>query len=199
MANKDRHDSCHLSVVMVLLFIMQLTRKAMAQVGSASPMPKELAQLRDIHLPTPITWWPLAPGWYLLLAISTIVMVSTILFFYRRYQANRPKRLALHLLKMYQQAYQQHPDPLLASRRINELLKRVALAYFSRHVVASLYGEAWLAFLNAHTKKLNFEAVREALLELPYHAQPDNVQNQLPILFSLAKSWIMEQHKSCSN
>ena len=26
-----------------------------------------LAQLRDIQLPEPISWWPLAPGWWVLI------------------------------------------------------------------------------------------------------------------------------------
>ncbi|MBT3527943.1 MAG: DUF4381 domain-containing protein, partial [Porticoccaceae bacterium] len=28
-----------------------------------------LAELRGIHLPDPISWWPLAPGWWVLIVI----------------------------------------------------------------------------------------------------------------------------------
>ena len=31
-----------------------------------------LAQLRDIHLPEPILWWPLAPGWWVLIVLYFI-------------------------------------------------------------------------------------------------------------------------------
>ena len=30
--------------------------------------------LRGLHFPEPISWWPLAPGWWLLLAIFLVVL-----------------------------------------------------------------------------------------------------------------------------
>ena len=40
-----------------------------------------LDQLRDIHLPEPISWWPLAPGWWLLIIIALALMVWATRFF----------------------------------------------------------------------------------------------------------------------
>ena len=64
-----------------------------------------LAQLYDIRGLGHISWWPLAPGWYLL-AFLVIAVLITLIFLSRRYYLNgRAKRDALYLLKTYQQQY----------------------------------------------------------------------------------------------
>ena len=40
-------------------------------MNSAATNP--LDQLRDIHLPEPILWWPLAPGWWLLIIMAVVL------------------------------------------------------------------------------------------------------------------------------
>jgi hypothetical protein len=157
----------------------------------------ELAQLRDIHLPEAIGWWPLAPGWYLLGLFLLTLGVLGGLVTYRRYAHGRAKREAQHLLKCYQQQYQQQANSQLFSAKISELLKRVALVYYPREQVASLQGEAWITFLNNTAKGVDFYCVREALLELPY--QPSK-KYDLQSLFKLAQAWIKRQRgQPCLN
>jgi type II secretory pathway pseudopilin PulG len=108
----------------------------------------QLAQLKDIHLPEPIGWWPLALGWYILIGLLLIALLGSLVWIYRYYQQGRAKRQALRMLKDYVQRYQQDNNHQLMSARLSELLRRVALAYFPRSQVASLEGEAWIAFLN---------------------------------------------------
>ena len=65
---------------------------ASTQVPVAEPA---LAQLRDIHLPEPIGWWPLAPGWYLL-GFFVLSLAVILAYTIRRYILNgRAKREAL--------------------------------------------------------------------------------------------------------
>ena len=40
--------------------------------------PNPLDQLRDIHLPEPISWWPPAPGWWIL-AVASCALLAWIL------------------------------------------------------------------------------------------------------------------------
>jgi hypothetical protein len=80
--------------------------------------------------------------------------------------------------------------------RISELLKRVALVYFPRSRVASLQGEAWIDFLSHTGKKLDFNAVRDELIEAPY--QP-NSSCDLNLLFKISRLWITQRRGSCLN
>lgn len=155
-----------------------------------------LAQLRDIHLPDPVGWWPLAPGWYGLAILAGLVCLALIGFIYRYYAHGRAKRQALKLLTAYHKDYLQDGDSQLISAKVSELLRRVALAYFPRGQVASLKGPEWLAFLNSTGKNINFNAVRECLLELPY--QPQRDVNVKPLL-TRARAWIKQRGAPCSN
>jgi len=49
--------------------------------------------LRDIHLPAPLSWWPPAPGWWLLL---TLLVAIALLggYLLHRYRRNALQRAA---------------------------------------------------------------------------------------------------------
>lgn len=151
---------------------------------------QELAQLRDIHLPDAIGWWPLAPGWYVLTIVSMVVLITVVFLLHRYYAKGRVRRQALCLLSTFRQQYQRDANSQLSASRISELLKRVALVYFPRARVASLQGESWLAFLNETSTGLDFKTVRMELLEIPYQSTTDYDLNRL---FTMAGSWINQQ------
>lgn len=163
-------------------------------LASHSPA-QELVQLRDIHLPEPIGWWPLASGWYLLAVLMLISLIIVIFFAIRYYINGRAKRQAIHLLTDYQQQYRQDNGQLIAAR-ISELLKRVALVYFPREKVASLQGDEWIAFLTNTSKGLNFEKVRIELLDMPY--QPA-LSKDLSLLIKMVRNWIKQRRGKCLN
>lgn len=159
-------------------------------------VPPELAQLRDIHLPGLVGWWPLAPGWYLLLMILVLTLLSLVFLLRRHYLQAQVKRQALHVLVSYEQAFIEHRNSQITAAQVSELLKRVALMYFSRSDVASLQGDAWIMFLNQTSKQLDFNEVRHELLEVPY--QPMTTDD-LQRLFQLARQWIHQRRGPCLN
>ena len=155
-----------------------------------------LAKLQDIQLPDPIGWWPLAPGWYLL-ALMVLVLAGLIVYYFRRrYLHGLAKRQALHLLDSYYLEYQREKNSQLSSMKVSELLRRVSLAYFPREEVASLQGEDWISFLNSTAKGVDFNRLRESLLELPYQPVKDY---DLAPLFAATRAWIKQRGKPCSN
>lgn len=144
----------------------------------------ELDKLRDVHLPPPLDWWSVAPGWYLLGFMIVIALASLGYLLHRYSIQGRPKRHALQLLAKYQRA---NANSQISCALISELLKRVALAYYPRSQVAKLQGQAWLDFLNSTGKGVDFNPVRTQLLERPYQPpHPDDLQN----LYECARIWI---------
>ncbi len=108
----------------------------MSAMNGADP----LAQLRDIHLPPPVSSWPPAPGWWLLALLLVVLLTAAIALWLRRRRRNAYRRAALVEL---QRLGADHAADVAA---INALLKRTALAAgFTES--AALSGEAWLQFL----------------------------------------------------
>lgn len=104
-----------------------------------------LDQLKDIHLPTAVSSWPLSWAWWLLLAVAILIIGSAI-YALRYYQKrNAITRLAL---KELQQLEQQHINIDI----LNQFLKRVALSSFPRQEVASLHGEQWYHWLDTQAR-----------------------------------------------
>lgn len=142
--------------------------------------PQELP-LADIHLPDEITFWPLAPGWWLLLVLSLLLIITCIILARRFKQHRVQKQLALIELKHIDlQAY-------TASQKINEVLKRAALAYLPREEVAALTGAQWKAFLLSHMgkKPLEFE---EDWLHFAYCGKVD--QSSVYRYHAFAQAWV---------
>ncbi len=156
----------------------------------------DLAQLRDIHLPDPMGWWPLAMGWYVVAVVLGLVLFSVLFLVIRHIINGRSKRQALRVLESYLQDYLIQRNVQISSARISELLKRVALVYYPRERVASLQGQDWIDFLNQSAKHIDFNPLSVLLLDCPYH--PVGEQDLLP-LFHLAKLWIKQRRGRCLN
>ncbi len=171
---------------------------SLPQAGKLMTAPKAdaLAGLQDIHLPEPIGWWPPAWGWCVLGLMLMVGLIALGLYIIRRYINGQKKRQALRLLKSYRQEYLDKANSQLGAARVSELLKRVALVYFPRMSVASLNGEAWINFLNTTSKGLDFECVKQELLEIPY--KPPK-KCDLELLYSLAFKWISQRRVPCLN
>lgn len=135
-----------------------------------------LDNLRDIVEPPPVSWWPPAPGWWMLFAIFASVASVVIWRRWQTWRANAYRRAALAELRSTADA-----------RAIAEILKRVALVANPRTEIASKTGPAWLSWLES-----------EGGQPLPRHAaqmMTDGVFGELAPaniadLTSFASAWI---------
>lgn len=111
----------------------------MTPTNALSPqIAAQLQQLRDIRLPEPVGWWPLAPGWWALIALLCSLMLLIIAWGYLR------RRTARHLaLKELNKLDTGEAADFAA--HVSGLLRRVA----RRRVrgVDVLTGQAWIDFL----------------------------------------------------
>ncbi len=128
-------------------------------------MQTEQLPLRDIHLPDAINlFWPLAPGWWLLLAFLLFLIFISIWLF-KRHKA--PKRIARRHLKKLEIAYSEKPKKLV--QEISMLLRRFYITKYPRQEVASLTGDSWLEFLDNQLGKQSFTTGKgRCLIDGPY-------------------------------
>lgn len=125
--------------------------------------------LRDLHLPEPIGWWPLAPGWWLVIALVLVALGWLILRAWRKYQFHAPRRYAIRELAAVESDYLEHRNPVTLGQQLSELLRRAMMAYAPRHEVAGLTGEAWLEWLDKDLPVPYFHTEGgKSLLQLPY-------------------------------
>ena len=107
-----------------------------------------LAQLRDIHLPQAISWWPPAIGWWLL-GLLALLLVALLFYCLRRYYlATAFRREGKRLLLQLYRLWQREGDSQGYLQGVNEVLKRTALLRFPGEDTASLSGERWTNFLD---------------------------------------------------
>ena len=137
--------------------------------------------LRDLHLPDPIGWWPLAPGWWVLVGLGLIGVGWLILKAWRRHQFNAPRRYAMRELGRAEAAFLQHGNVVTLGRQVSELLRRAMLAYAPRDEVGGLTGESWLEWLDRDLPVPYFHTEGgRSLLQLPYR-DPESAINDVDI------------------
>lgn len=160
----------------------------------AMAAPDPLADLRGYHLPDPVSWWPPAPGWWLLALLGLSLLVLLAGWLVRRHRRGAAARAAQAELTALRAALAQDGDAAACARGLSRLLRRFALVRFPRRAVAGLSGEEWLAFLDAQGGGGRFQTgPGRLLLDAPYRPPQD-----LPVaeLASLVEDWIRRNRQS---
>ena len=132
--------------------------------------------LRDLHLPEATGFWPLAPGWWLVIGIVLVLFAIWSWQLWMAYRDGALRRHALRQLDRLYAAYRQHGNAIAFGNEASELLRRTMLAYAPRRDVAGLTGQAWLDWLDDDLPIPQFAgAAGRGLLELPYRNPESNV------------------------
>ena len=154
-----------------------------------------LDQLRDIHLPDSVQWWPLAIGWWLLAALLLGLMLA---FWWRR-KKNQDQREMLNHAE--QSLIQLEADTTLNSQEwlqaLSGLLRQIVINLHGRKAVAGLVGNQWLQYLDQQGEGKNFsEGLGQLLATHPYQQAPDYDRKALS---QLVRRWLKSQTKTQSN
>jgi len=158
--------------------------------ASASEDPASLDHLVDILSLPPVSWWPLAPGWYVVTAAVLVLLGVLVIKVWLHRRRNHYRVLALSEIKHAGKG-------ATAVAHIAQVLKRTALAVAPRQNVAALSGEQWLQWLNQNGNGVSFsEKSRQILSENIYGAgQADDAD--IEALARTAQAWI-NKHKVAS-
>jgi hypothetical protein len=158
--------------------------------------------LRDIHLPGPVSWWPPAPGWWVLAA----VLLAGLALYALRYYQSRHRRVALRTLKRVHAALEQGAEPVACLQNVSTVLRRFAMTTAAPGTpdhaalavagpdVPGLIGERWLAYLDSRWQRDTFvSGPGRALLAAPY-ARPHSIERGAALeLTTLCADWLSAQ------
>ncbi len=152
---------------------------------AASPIP-----IRDVHLPDALGVWPLAPGWWMLIALLAVALVVAGRMLWRSYRHGVYRRIALRQLDALSEAYREHKNAVALAASVSELLRRAMLAYAPRAEIAGLTGQAWLDWLDRDLGIPQFTGTAgRCLLELPYRdPQADVSDSDVETLLEAARA-----------
>jgi len=164
-------------------------------------MNEQTLNLRDIHLPDAISWWPLAPGWWILLTatICTILLVFIARRIYIKKQLKRDIHSELDKIK---NTFRKTQDKSQLAKSLSVLLRRASISYYpgTKNNGAGLTGQQWLAWLDNTTqrpldsKQFQSEAGK-VLINAPY--LPDNAELNFDAeaLIDISEGWLLSKHK----
>jgi hypothetical protein len=150
-------------------------------------------QLRDIQGLDAISWWPLAPGWWILIGFIFLLLVMVGLRLYRR----RAKQK--HDWRKMAHTEWLSLRPLQAPARdqitfLSILLRRVAIQRYGRKACAGLSGEKWLTWLTQHDPQ-QFDWLKSGriLIEVPYMPKDASIDDyQVDLVYRAVRAWIDE-------
>jgi lambda repressor-like predicted transcriptional regulator len=145
--------------------------------------------LQDIDLPGAVSWWPPAPGWWLL---GLLLVLLTGAVFWLRAMLRRPrlKRRAQAEIERLLNAASTHGNHREWLEQLSLTLRRIGISYLPREVSAGVTGKAWYQKLNALSKDGGLsEASVELLLAAPYQKKPHIDQQALEQLQNEIRNW----------
>ncbi len=165
-------------------------------------MDKQALDLRDIHLPEPISWWPIASGWWFLLA-CLIALVVILFLLKKRYKSKQINREIQSEVEQIKKQFKQSKNKLELAQSLSVLLRRTSISLYSEKNVAGLTGDQWLAFLDetrlvkSSTATHKFQSeTGKALIVAPYLPNTSDFSFNTKALIKLCEDWLKIQKAS---
>lgn len=150
--------------------------------------PGDLANLADIVLPPPVSFWPPAIGVWIVAAAALAALMVFAWRAFHRYRADAYLREAVSEL-----------DALAAAQRLDEpetieavssVMKRVAIIRHGREHVASLTGAGWARFIaRTAPQSAQTDAIENYLASAPAPASSAALTDRNR-LCAQAKAWV---------
>lgn len=152
-------------------------------------MPQDLTsldRLHDIVLPPEVSWWPLAPGWCVLVGLFVLAAGFLAVTRFQKWRANAYRRIAIRELQGLNDA-----------ASVAELLRRTALVGYSRQEIAATIGEHWVDWLAARCSEEMRPEVRQQLSQGIYRRPEED--SDIGFLKEYAGIWVRNHTRSESS
>ncbi|WCE28903.1 DUF4381 domain-containing protein [Vibrio sp. SCSIO 43137] len=144
----------------------------MSQTLSAE-IAAQLEGLRDIYLPPAVSWWPLAYGWWVVIALIPLLIITVVLI--RRQRQRSLKLVTLgefnQLKARFTADAQRSESQLQLAAELSVLLHRLVLGLEDQNK-QSISGDNWIHYLSNGKNGMD-QKVAQFLAVAPYrHSLP---------------------------
>jgi len=204
---KDNQLSALSNTPQTLMNLPQTQNQAMP---SAMPnIDTQLNALADIHLPEQISWWPPAPGWWIVLIITLFLLYTSVKIIRKKLHQAKYKNQASVELHKISRFWQKQQNLIATASHLSSLIRRIALAddkgLKSKTVnIASLTDQEWLLYLEKQPGLENIgKQYNDILLHLPYQdpmihfdtSEQQQLAKKMDALLSSIQIWINKGFK----
>ena len=143
-------------------------------------------ELRDIHLPADPSWWPPAPGWWMLAVIVIGLLTWLLLWLRKRNRRSRWQQQIMAEIDFIATNSTLRSDPPRLIGELSQLLRRSGRLIDP--AASTLSGSDWLAFLDGHLGGEEFsQGPGRIFLDGPYQRQADF---DVDAVFALVRRWL---------
>jgi hypothetical protein len=149
--------------------------------------------LKDIHLPDVINWWPPAIGWWLL-AILIPLFCFFLFWLYKRLTRKTAIKTAKKLILQIKQNTQVDDKQKLTE--LSQLIRRVAISLSTRAETASLTGQAWLEYLDKSVIGTPFSQGAGKILATAQYQKTSPADIDIPSLIAVCENWLKAQKEN---
>ena len=149
--------------------------------------PDLLSQLRDIHGAPPVSWWPPAPGWWVLAFLVLVLLFWVGRRLHERYKIRRRRKQMLGWIDHLNATTDPQREPQAYLSTLNRIFKLVALRAFPEQHCAAMAGSEWVGFLTDNMSQSQSVDVLAVLGSGPYDPAPSFDPE---IMSELTRTWI---------
>lgn len=107
-----------------------------------NPTDPSTLPLRDIHLPAAVSWFPPAPGWWLLAGFGLIALLA-LAWWWKRYRPDAIERASLAMLDQLRSDFEQQHDIHRLARGLSTLGRQLTVSASRPEMIAQT-GREWI-------------------------------------------------------
>jgi hypothetical protein len=151
---------------------------------------QQVLPLRDIKLPAEPGFWPLAPGWWLLIVALLLLLLWLGIKWYR-YRMKKRRWLDINQqLAELEFSYQRDKNPQQLLTDVSVFLRRFVRFQLKQDQATSLVGSNWISYLNQFDPSKPFSAYETALTAGVYQS---NCEYDAQGLIQTTRAFIRKQ------
>ncbi len=144
-------------------------------------------ELRDIHLPDAVAWWPPAPGWWLLPLLLAAAALG-LWWLRRRLRYRSIARQSLAECARIRAAHRDGQARTDTIRQVASLLRRILISYRGRAAAGASSGDDWITEVSRLAPAAGFSETQLQLLARDRYRR--DFGGDVDELLDASESWI---------